>query len=125
MFDILISIIGEKTTMKSIFKLINRQALLCVFIIWIILNVTGIQNMFFQGKDLILTLIIKVLHLIFLYTIVAKIQSLYKNRKLPKVKNEIIISVIYFFILAILLIMVWPGTWAADDIQILHNASYF
>ena len=110
--------------MKDILKLFNKQSFLCAFVIWIILNITGIQNMFFQGKNLILTLIIKVLHLIFLYTIIAKIQSLYKHRETPKVKNEIIISGIYFLILAILLIMVWPGTWAADDIQIVTNASY-
>ena len=50
--------------MKDILKLFNKQSFLCAFVIWIILNITGIQNMFFQGKNLILTLIIKVLHLI-------------------------------------------------------------
>ena len=111
--------------MKNILKIFNKQAFICTFIIWIILNISGIQNMFFQNDDFALTIAIKAMHLIFLYPIVAKIQTLYKNRKIPKIKNEIIISCIYLLILSILLICIWPGAWSWDDIDVLKGASWF
>ena len=68
---------------------------------------------------------IKVLHLIFLYAIFAKLHALFTQRHIPKVKQEIIISLIYLFIIAVLLILVWPGTWSSDDISVLRNAESY
>ena len=107
--------------MKNIFKLFNKRVFVYTFIIWLILNVSGIQNMYFYGGKIFTTMLVKILHLIFIYAIVFKLYSLYNQRHIPKVKNEIIISLIYFLILMILLILVWPGTWSWDDIKILNN----
>ena len=110
--------------MKKLFEQFNKTAFIYTVVIWLILNVFGIQNMYFYGGNIAVTMIVKVLHILFLYTIISKIHSLYKQRHEPKVKNEIIISLIYFAILITLLLLVWPGTWSWDDITILRNASF-
>lgn len=110
--------------MKELYQQFNKTTFIYTFIIWIILNAFGIQNMYFYGGHILTTIIIKALHMLFLYTIISKIHSLYKKKFEPKVKNEIILSLIYFTILIGLLLLVWPGTWSWDDIEILKNASF-
>lgn len=116
--------IGEEKIMKKLYEQFNKTAFIYTVVIWLILNVFGIQNMYFYSGDFTITIIIKILHIIFLYTIISKIHSLYKQRHETKIKNEIIISLIYFIILITLLFLVWPGTWSWDDIEILKNASF-
>lgn len=106
-------------------RLFNMQTFIVTIFIWLNLNISGIQNIYFSGGTTLTIIVIKILHFLFLYAIFLKIYSLYKNRKIPKVKNEIIISLIYFVILMILLLLVWPGTWADDDITILRNAGKY
>ena len=111
--------------MKKFFKIIDIRAFIYVFLIWLNLNISGIQNIFFSKGNITTIIIIKILHLIFLYAIFCKLHSLFSQRNIPKVKNEIIISTIYLFILVVLLILVWPGTWSSDDISVLRNAESY
>lgn len=111
--------------MKNISKILNVRALIYAFLIWLNLNITGIQNLYFSKGNLSTIIIVKILHLIFLYFIFSKIHSLFTKRHMPKVKQEIIISVIYLLILTVLLILVWPGTWSSDDISVLRNAESY
>lgn len=110
--------------MKELYQQFNKTVFIYTFVVWSILNVFGIQNMYFYGGHILTTIIIKALHMLFLYTIILKIHSLYKKRLESKVKNEIILALIYFTILIVLLLLVWPGTWSWDDIEILKNASF-
>lgn len=110
--------------MKNFFKMFNKAVLIYTLIIWLILNVFGIQNMYFYGGEITTTIVVKILHIFFIYLIIGKIYSLYEQRNTPKGKNEIIISSICFVILMSLLFSVWPGTWSWDDITILKNASF-
>lgn len=111
--------------MKNILKFINVRALIYAFLIWLNLNITGIQNLYFSEGNLSTIIIVKILHLLFLYGIFAKIHSLLSQRHDKKVKQEIIISLIYLLILSVLLIGVWPGTWSSDDISVLKNAESY
>ena len=113
--------------MKDIIKkLFNKTALMYAFFIWINLNISGIHDKYFFKTEVLSTFIlVKILHLIFLYAICFKIHSLFKQRHIPKVKNEILISVIYFVILISLLLLTWPGTWSWDDIRILIHAEIY
>ena len=113
--------------MKKILKLINWKALLVAFLIFFYLNVSGVQDLYFYAKNISLKLliIVKVLHLVLLYLIFAKIHLLLIKIHESKIKSEIIISIIYFVILLSLLFLVWPGTWSWDDITILRNAAKF
>lgn len=110
----------EKDENKPEFK----KSILYGCLIWLILNISGIQNSYFYGGKFLTTVIVKILHLIFINIITYKIYSLYKQRKDASTKNEIIISSIYFTILIIILILIWPGTWSWDDIRVLKNASF-
>lgn len=112
-----LAIYGEKNK--------NIKAIIYGCLIWAILNVSGIQNAYFYGGKIIMTIVVKILHLLFVNVITYKIYSLYQNRKNPEAKNEIIISLICFSVLIILLLLVWPGIWSWDDITILRNAAAF
>lgn len=112
--------------MSKIGKIINIQALIYAFFIWLNLNITGIQKTYFSVKTITFAIvIIKLLHLIFLYFLCAKIHSLFKQKKETKTKNEIVISLIYFMILISILLLIWPGAWSWDDIVILRNAASY
>lgn len=111
--------------MKNISKILNVRALIYAFLIWLNLNITGIQNLYFSEGNLSTIIIVKILHLIFLYFIFSKIHALFTQRHIPKVKQEIRISVIYLLILTVLIILVWPGTWSSDDISVLRNAESY
>ena len=112
--------------MKKTSKVINIRAFIYAFLIWLNLNITGIQKKYFSVKTVTFTIVIlKILHLIFIYFLCAKIHSLFKQKKEPKTKNEIIISVIYFMILISILLLIWPGAWSWDDIVILRNAASY
>lgn len=106
-------------------KIINKKVFLFTFAIWLIIHVSGIPNLYFSTETTITSIIVKIFHLAFLYIIFKKIYSLYVNRKNLKVKNEILISVIYFIVLFFILLWVWPGTWSNDDIGILKNAESY
>lgn len=103
----------------------NIKIFLYAFITWLSLNISGIQKIYFSNDMTLTTIVIKVLHFIFIYVILKKIYMLYIERKNPKVKNEIIISLIFFCILFLILLCIWPGAWSNDDITILKNAQIY
>ncbi len=111
--------------MKNISELFNKKVFSIAFIIWTILNISGIQSIYFIEQTSLKISIIKILHLFFLYAIFFKIYSLYTQKHIPKIKTEIKISIICFLILSALVLLTWPGTWSWDDITVLKNASAY
>ncbi len=96
------------------------------FVIWIILNITGIQNLFFKDASVLRIAVLKVIHLIYLFLTCCLIFTIVRNKKKDqRYKDLIKIAVIYFCILSVLLILTWPGAWAWDDLDIVHNAAYY
>ena len=77
-------------------NILNKKVFLYTFLIWFYLNISGIQNIYFSAGQTLTIIIVKILHLFFLYAIFLKLNSLYNQRNIPKVKNEIIISIVYF-----------------------------
>lgn len=112
--------------MIKINQLINEKIAIITFVIWIILNISGIQNIYFAvDVYTIKVAIVKIAHLFFLYYVINKIYLLYKERNTEKGKYEIIYTSIYLIITSILVIITWPGTWSWDDIFIMKNVSYY
>lgn len=113
------------TNNEKIRKKIRIETIWVTFLVWFCLNISGIQKVYFIEYHNYLTVAIKLLHFVFLYSIFYKIGSLYRQREIPKVKKEILISILYFLILTTLMILVWPGIWNCDNISILNNAQKY
>lgn len=111
--------------MKKLYKLLDKKVFLFTVIIWILLNISGIQSIYFGDSSVLKEITIKILHLFFLYMIFAKIYSLYTQRHKKEGKRELSISLIYLIVLSILLLLTWPGIWSWDDILILQNAQWY
>lgn len=111
--------------MERVKKIYNKNVFLFTIVIWTILNICGIQNIYFSAAQDVKYAVLKVLHFVFLYFIFYKFYSLYKNRKEKSGKIEIISGLICFAILSICLFKAWPGTWSWDDIEIVRNCASF
>lgn len=95
------------------------------FIIWALLNVTGIQRLFMAdvlGWNVILS---KISHLVFLYLMVLTFSYMIEHRKESAVKRWIIISLVFIVLYMAVLLLVWPGMWSWDDVAILNGAKYY
>lgn len=111
--------------MKSIFKLLTNKVFIFTFVVWMIINMTGIHNIYFFGGNLAKVLIIKILHLFFLFFLFNQIYSLYSQRHTSKGKKQIIVTIAYFLILITLLLLTWPGMWSTDDTGMLRAAKEY
>lgn len=109
--------------MNNLKKLFNKEVGIFAFVIWTIMNVTRIQDIYFSTNLIVTNAVVKILHLIFMYFIFLKLFNLVKNREEEKGKIEFWTFIIYFGILVLCLIITWPGTWSWDDITILNGAS--
>ena len=70
-------------------------------------------------------IVFKFLNVIFIYFITFIICWLFKNRKDPEVKKQIILTSIYFIVLMVFTILLYPGAWSWDDVYILEAAHYY
>ena len=96
------------------------------FVIWIVLNITGIQDLFFKDASALRIAVIKFIHLIYLFLTCCLIFTIVRNQKKDqRYKDLIKIAVIYFCVLFVLLILVWPGAWAWDDLGVVYGAAYY
>ncbi len=119
-----------KSKIKNLFsneisKLISTKALLFSLIFWIILNFSGIQNGVLTSSNFLITCCFKILHFIFLYFIFYLLFEILKNKKSTTYKIGKTYFLIYIFIALILLILVWPGVWSSDDINLLLQANNY
>lgn len=107
-------------------NILNRKKIfLYAFILWTILNLSGIKNGIFKEVQGSRVVVSKLCHLIFLYVLFYAIATLFYRRKEKYYKNVIIISGIYFFITMTGLLLLWPGTWSWDDVFVLNSAQWW
>ena len=107
-------------------NILNRKKIfLYAFILWTILNLSGIQNGIFKEVQGSRVVVSKLCHLIFLYVLFYAIATLFYRRKEKYYKSAIIISGIYFFITMTGLLLLWPGTWSWDDVFVLNSAQWW
>jgi len=109
----------------NMIKKIDKSSFIIAFIIWCIVNISGIQKLYFNTDITLKSSIIKVMHLFFLWFIVCVFKKIYINRRKNEVKNGIIIGLIYFIITFSILLLVWPGMWSWDDIHVVTYARYY
>lgn len=106
-------------------KKFDKIIFLISIVLWGIINVSGIHNMFFKEGNNTTILIIKILHFLFLWFFIWVLKRIFINRKSQTVKEGIIIGLSYFIITGIILRLVWPGIWSWDDIHVASNAQIY
>ncbi len=106
-------------------KLIDKKALLFSFILWVVLNFSGIQKGFFTLSNFWATCCFKISHYIFLYFIFYLVFTIFKYKNTNTYKIGRTYFLIYLLIVGLLLILVWPGIWSWDDINLLLQANNY
>ena len=116
--------------MKQLGKILkkNMVPLIIAFVQWLLTVVLQIDRAFFTYSELTkYYFIVKFLYLIFLITAwcfgfhaVNKIKS-----KDPNYRRGFRIFMVYFEIMMVLLIVLWPGTWGWDDLEVLNEISTY
>lgn len=111
--------------MKKLIKnIINKKVCIISFIIWTILHISGISNLFLIEYSPERMILYSLLHLIFIYILIFNISNIIKNKEKEMGNITWKSFIIVFSILLGLLLIMWPGTWSWDDIFILDSASY-
>ena len=98
------------------------NSLKIAFCLWLVMNISGIQKLFFLSEgDKTVIAICKILHIAFLYLIINNIKRIITDKD----KRELIYTLLYVIILSIFLLLVWPGTWSWDDVVIVSGISKY
>ena len=96
-----------------------------ILIIWAIMNLTGYQFLFFHYIATPDVFILKFLHLIAMYSLTLLMTKLIQHFHEPKVKQHLILTIIFCAIGWLFLLLTYPGMWSYDDIQILEITSRY
>lgn len=100
-------------------------SVIAAVVLWLLLNVTGVQNACFHDGDATRAIIFKVLHLLFLIIISEAIVWAIDGRKKNAMQCGMIAAAFYTTIGMILLALTWPGNWSWDDIGIVGYAQMY
>lgn len=116
--------------MGALFTYIKDRKLpiLCAFFHWFFLQVMQVdRNFFLYSEENRVMIVSKILAFFLLVFIWNTIFNLYRDRKKGNAfaKRFIDLFGIYFLFLCLLLLLLWPGTWANDDLVILQATQYY
>ena len=106
-------------------KIFNKTVFAATMLIWSILNICEVQKLYFVETDTAKVFPMKLLHILFLYSIIFAIFTMYKSKDTKKGKYRIIVTLATFAGFFLLLILTWPGTWSWDDVFIVQKASQY
>jgi|GEM_PF-3585866 len=110
----------------KIFDSEKKKSFAVALIIWLVMNISGWQRLYFQDRHRIDVLFYKGLHLFFLYGIIYLTRVFIKKRNQDKYKTAIRIAAAYFILNIIILITIWPGAFRTDDlITLFYMKGYF
>lgn len=96
-------------------------------LLWVILNVSGVQEWFFREASLGTVIFVKISHLSFLLLLSNILFFIFRrSRTDTRYRLMVKIALLYFCVGIILLLLVWPGAWAWDDLGVIKGAeSYY
>ena len=72
--------------MNDLKKIFNMKVGIFTFVIWTIINITKIQDIYFSTNLIITNAVVKILHLLFMYFIFLKLFNIVKNKDNEKGK---------------------------------------
>lgn len=107
----------------------THRLVICLAIVhWFITTLFQLDRLFFQyeaeNKTMLVVKIVYFFALIAIYSYCAVGYEKYKINK-NYFEGKIKIFLIHLSMLLVLLLILWPGTWAWDDIWILNNAQQY
>lgn len=107
-------------------KMLDIPMLAIAFALWSVWQVSGLSATFFQqpGDDVKILRWVKIyrlLQLIFFYVILELLHAVWKRRAERNVRRAAQLSVVYFAVTFLLLLLMWPGTYYWDDVAMLLN----
>lgn len=116
-----------KLKKRNLFSKSTKISAIIAFVLWVILNISGIQGLFFHDSSSFgQVAFVKILHLLFLFVVISVISRwIILSKNDVRYKDALKIASIYFIILVIILFFVWPGCWSWDDILVVENASFY
>ena len=110
----------------KIFDSEKKKSFAVALIIWLVMNISGWQRLYFQDRHRIDVLFYKGLHLFFLYGIIYLTRVFIKKRNQDKYKTAIHIAAAYFILNIIILITIWPGAFRTDNlVTLFYMKGYF
>lgn len=105
-----------------------RIPLLCSFFQWLLCILLRVDRQFFEYESVNrYYIVVKIVYLLLLITLWCFAFEVFRNFKAGNriYKRGVEVFSYYFIIILVILIMVWPGTWAWDDIWVLDSLKHF
>ena len=111
---------------KTVFKpLYHKKIAYIVLVVWLVMNLSCYQLLYFDYIPELKVYIFKLLHLIALYALVLTITRLIQKFRDKQIKHQLIIAIVLCIIGWVFLLLAYPGTWSLDDIHIVNNAAFY
>ena len=106
----------------------NKVPLVIALIQWFITTILQVDRAFFTyDSETIFFFIIKCLYLVLLMVAWCFGFMVYRKIKAQDVdyKRGVQVFLVYFSIMMVLLLILWPGTWSWDDLWTLHDIQHY
>lgn len=114
-----------KSALETIRPIYKKRCAIISLVLWIVLNICQAERLFFNGPFTEHVPMIKLLHLVFLYAIFYKIDSLVISYKTKQGKLEFFSFAACFLLFIVFFLLMYPGTWSWDDIYMMINAQSY
>lgn len=106
----------------------NKVPLVIALIQWFITTILQVDRAFFTyDSETTFFFIIKCLYLLLLMVAWCFVFMVYRKIKAQDVdyKRGVQVFLVYFSIMMVLLLILWPGTWSWDDLWTLHDIQHY
>ena len=112
-------------------EIFNYKVLIFSIVMWAIFLFSGVQDYYFYDFELLnetqklVCISCKILNIAFIHIISLVFYHMLKNRKNAETRKRIAITLSYFAIIMLVLVLIWPGAWSWDDVWIVSDAQYY
>ncbi len=118
----IINCLVKRPELKSLY---HKKIAYIVLVIWVVMNVSCYNLLYFAYSARIRVYLLKLMHLLALYALVLTITRLIQRWHELKVKQQLIFTAIFCAVGWIFLLLTYPGAWNSSDIAILNRAGYY
>lgn len=103
----------------------DKKASFFALVYWLFINVLVTNDLFGEGISIKRKVFFRLMQLLFLLIIFNLVKIVLELADRKKIYRRMLkISVLYFLVLSVVLVIVWPGLYNWDDIWVLEDASH-